>query len=702
MDNMSGASASGADGKSKFFKGAIVLYRVLDVEAVPVNPGQASAVTNNEAGDAEGNAEGNAKGDVVASAAGKKDESIKTFVFARAPQILSVDVAIAGGGMGGVAAALSLGETVRAALTEETSWLGGQLSTQSVSALDENKYVETSGACLNYLQMRQAIRKTYRDSDKLTAAAAADPILNPGSCWVTRLAFEPQVALGVLDKMLTPQIERGATKILKRTKIVAAHLVGEAPEKADSPEAAQIDALLAVNLDSGEFTEIQCTIAIDATELGDLMPLAKIPYQTGSDSRWITGEPHAPEVGDAENVQDFTYPFILTFHPGENHTIEKPTDYDAFFADGKFSFDGYKMFVETDDIKDGKERHLLPFWTYRRLIDKGLFMEGAFQSDVSMINWDSNDLRGKNIIDKSPEIQRDYLSLGKRISLGFLYWLQTAAPRDDGGHGYPELKLNYDLLGTKDGLSKYPYIREGRRLAATARVVEQDIVEKTNSLARAKLFSDSCGIGLYPVDIHGRQEIPGAAQQTKPFQVPLGTLITDYCANYIAGCKNIGVTHITNGAYRLHPIEWAIGTAAGALARLSLSSKTEPLSFASDQNNLISLQMQLAMAGAPIFWFEDVLPTDDCFVAAQLLATIGLMPFNENTLKFEPEVLVDETEIALILERASLECAGIADWSKTLATIKRQMPDLRRAKASPGAIRNLKKFTFNKDSIVQA
>jgi hypothetical protein len=638
MVDKEGSSARGANANSsKFFKGAVVLYSVLDVEAVPVS-------VNN----------GGKPGQ-------KADRSINTFAFSSAPKILVADITIAGGGMGGVAAALAAGEHTQVVMTEETSWLGGQLSSQAVSALDENKYVETTGACLNYLQMREAIRQAYRDSGKLKDVAKADPILNPGSCWVTRLAFEPKVALSVIDQMLAPQITGGALTILKRTKIVAVHLVGDDPQKAESPDAANIDALLAVNLDTGEFVEIQGQIAIDATELGDLMPLAKIPYQTGSDSRWVTGEAFAPETANAENVQDFTYPFILTYHPGENHTIEKPEDYDDFLAAGKFSFDGYKMFAETDDIKDGKPRHLLPFWTYRRLIDKDLFKDGAYQSDIAMINWDSNDLRGKNIIDKSPQIQRDYLSLGKRVSLGFLYWLQTTAPRDDGGQGYPELKLNYDLLGTGDGLSKYPYIREARRLAATNTIVAQDIVESDNPTARAKLFADSCGIGLYPVDIHGYQEVPGAAQLTRPFQVPLGALLTDYCSNYIAGCKNIGVTHITNGAYRLHPIEWAIGTAAGALAALSVKEQKSPLEFAQTPDTLLALQIRLAQSGAPIFWFDDVRPHDDIFAAAQVLATIGLIDCDPNSLKFDPAAKMTTKEITDILQRAAELIPAFAD-----------------------------------------
>ena len=593
--------------------------------------------------------------------------AIKTYRLDRQPTILSAPVVIAGGGMGGVAAALALGADVTGVLLEETSWLGGQLSSQGVSALDENKYVESTGACSNYLQLREKIRDYYRQTDNLIEPAKADPLLNPGTCWVTRLAFEPEPAVKIIEEMLAPQVQSGTLKILKRTKVVAVKL---------NQEDAKIKALLAIEIDSGNFIEIHSAVTIDATELGDLMPLAQIPYQTGSDSRWVTGEEHAPEIADPDNVQDFTYPFILEYFPGENHTINKPKDYDQFFAAGKFDFDGYKMFAESDDVKihsDGtrQERHLLPFWTYRRLIDKNLFKELKYRSDLAMINWDSNDLRGKNIIDKSLEEQRDYLALAKRLSLGFLYWLQTEAAVDGDGEkqkkGYPGLKLAFNVLGTEDGFSKYPYIREARRLAAKTMIVEADIVEATNPQARARIYEDTCGIGLYPVDIHGRQEIAGAAQQTRPFQIPLTALISDYCPNFIAGCKNIGVTHITNGAYRLHPIEWAIGTAAGTTAKLAVQKDQTPLQICEIDENLLALQIALVKSGAPIFWFDDLPPTHSAFAAAQLLTAIGVMPYDEASLSFGPEETIACEQIETRIAGLSERLPQLLDWQSKIA-----------------------------------
>lgn len=49
------------------------------------------------------------------------------------------------------------------------------------------------------------------------------------------------------------------------------------------------------------------------------------------------------------------------------------------------------------------------------------------------------------------------------------------------------------------------------------------------------------------------------------FQIPLGALLPQRVNNLFPACKNIGTTHITNGCYRTHPVEWGIGEAVGLL-----------------------------------------------------------------------------------------------------------------------------------------
>ncbi len=39
------------------------------------------------------------------------------------------------------------------------------------------------------------------------------------------------------------------------------------------------------------------------------------------------------------------------------------------------------------------------------------------------------------------------------------------------------------------------------------------------------------------------------------FQIPPGALIPRRIENLLPACKNLGTTHITNGCFRLHPVE---------------------------------------------------------------------------------------------------------------------------------------------------
>lgn len=61
-----------------------------------------------------------------------------------------------------------------------------------------------------------------------------------------------------------------------------------------------------------------------------------------------------------------------------------------------------------------------------------------------------------------------------------------------------------------------------------------------------------------------------------PFQIALGALISRDVANLVPANKNIGTIHISNGAYRLHPVEWSIGEAVGALAEVCHRHGVDP------------------------------------------------------------------------------------------------------------------------------
>ena len=144
-------------------------------------------------------------------------------------------------------------------------------------------------------------------------------------------------------------------------------------------------------------------------------------------------------------------------------------------------------------------------WTYRRLIDSAQFPDAP--ADLSMFNWPGNDYREASIIDRPAREVAASLQDAKRASLGFLHWVQTEAPAEADRLGAPELKLRPDIMGSADGLAKFPYIRECRRIKALRTIVEQDVsahfqpgpvAAPLRGLHRRRLVSDrhpSCGPG---------------------------------------------------------------------------------------------------------------------------------------------------------------------------------------------------------------
>ena len=246
------------------------------------------------------------------------------------------------------------------------------------------------------------------------------------------------------------------------------------------------------------------------------------------------------------------------------------------------------------------------FWTYRRIADRDLFQPAFYRSDITIVNWPQNDFSFGRICDVSPASARKHLAEAKELSLSLLYWLQTEAPLPDGGTGWKGLRLRPDIVDTEDGLAKYPYIREGRRIKAEFTVLEQHVTTEARmretglpkNEVRALQFRDSVGIGSYHMDLHLTTTGDHAQfGSTLPFQIPLGSLIPRRMENLLPASKNLGVTHLTNGCYRLHPFEWGVGEAAGYLAAFCAARRKSPRAVRNNPDLLSDLQNLLRKDG---------------------------------------------------------------------------------------------------------
>ncbi len=520
---------------------------------------------------------------------------------------INADILIVGGGTGGCAAALGAASMgFRVIMTEITDWIGGQLTSQAVPP-DEHRWIEGAGCTRRYREFRNGVRQYYRDHYPLLPAARANPRLNPGAGGVSRICHEPRVALAVLEQMMAYDRAAGRLQVLLERKPVVAETRG--------------DSVCAVSLENprtGEVEIIAANYVLDATELGDLLALAGVEYVSGAESQDETGEPHAVNgPAQPENVQSITWCFPMAHDPDGDHTIEKPAQYERwrdYVPDLNPAWTGKLLsWVHCHPpTLEPRQRVLFPgeaqnlddaLWLFRRLIASEHYPEGAMPHEVTLVNWPQNDYWEGNIIDKPEEEVARSLEESKQLSLSLFYWLQTEAPRPDGGQGYPGLYLRPGMVGTDDGLAKHPYIRESRRIRAAFTVTEEHVGTEARGGDQAAIFPDSVGVGCYRIDLHPSTGGDNYIDiSSLPFQIPLGALIPVRVENLLPACKNLGVTHITNGCYRLHPVEWNIGEAAGLLAAFCLSRSVAPRAVRDSQELLSDFQHLLEAQGVELAW----------------------------------------------------------------------------------------------------
>ncbi|NUT37316.1 MAG: FAD-dependent oxidoreductase [Hamadaea sp.] len=520
-------------------------------------------------------------------------------------------VLVVGGGLGGVAAALtaaSMGWPV--VLTEETDWLGGQLTSQAVPP-DEHPWIESRYASATYRRLRTTIRDYYRRAYALRPEVAAQPLLNPGLGVVSPLCHEPRAALAAIEELLAPHRLAGRLTVLLRHAPIAVATTG------DSVEA------VTFRRPDGESITIAAQYVVDATELGDLLPLAGVEHVTGAEGVAETGEPHASPEADPLDQQAISWCFPVEYRPGEDHTIDRPVGYHHWLTHKAPFWPGPQLSwtdVEPIDLAV-RERHMfrpgghLPgpghdLWHYRRIVAAGQHLPGTVEHDVTLVNWPQIDYWDQPLVGPGAD-PAAALAGARELSLSFLHWMQTEAPRPDGGTGYPGLRLRPDLVGTTDGLAKAAYIRESRRVKAEFTVLEQHVgVAARGAATGSEIFGDSVGIGSYRIDLH-----PSTAGRTYvdvdcfPFQIPLGALLPQRVDNLLPANKNIGTTHITNGCYRLHPVEWSIGEAVGALVAQALSIQLPPRKIRADGQRLADFQSLLTHVGVPLAWPDDIRTT---------------------------------------------------------------------------------------------
>ena len=600
----------------------------------------------------------------------------------RIEQTESCDVLVVGGGLAGVSTAyesLHAGRTV--CLTEMTDWLGGQLTSQGTTALDEARMQrQLLFYASGYKDLRQRVLDLYGRQ-------------NPGDCWVSAVCFLPADAHNILVDMLNEAAREGdgTLKWFPSTVVKELDIDGSMIESAIAIQHSPVLGTPPLNTeplsavyediyryeDSDRFSKtiirFQPTgnegpadwYVVEATETGELIALSGVPYRLGLDPKSYLNPSSPTLTGDAYCTQGFTYTFAME-RTEESQVQERPDYYDIYAP--YFSFE-----------RERDNTNYIDFvFTYRRLWAPGNRPERRIfgvsdikPGDISMQNWTwGNDYRPGTFVDNliySHEqleatgqldpggwlggLRVDTLRRGEENAFSYYHWLIGGLSDSQLGYGIKSVDLRHRFLtgfdapmNTAHGLSKHPYIREGRRiigrpayghpegfmineidisrvdysdeyyqtqlpdgmylqlrralagLETAAAIGENKAATDIPRRTRSTIFPDSLGIAQYAIDFHpcmelAPPELPGNTEragvrrahgQSYPGQIPLRALIPQEIDNMLVAGKSIATSTIAAAAYRVHSFEWSVGIAAGATIDYALENQLLPHSLVDD------------------------------------------------------------------------------------------------------------------------
>ncbi|MFN5134768.1 MAG: FAD-dependent oxidoreductase, partial [Chitinophagaceae bacterium] len=200
---------------------------------------------------------------------------------AHAQTVLRTDVLVIGGGVGGSAAGIQSARMgVNTIIAEPTTWLGGMFSAAGVAAFDGNHNMP-SGI---WAEFREQLYKVYGGPNKVTTG------------WVSNTLFEPHVGDSI---MKTFAAALPTLKVYYQYQFKKAIVNGNT-----------VTGAVFVDAKTKKQITILAKQIIDATELGDVLASARIPFDMGMEASNITGENvNVPESNDI--IQDITYAAIL-------------------------------------------------------------------------------------------------------------------------------------------------------------------------------------------------------------------------------------------------------------------------------------------------------------------------------------------------------------------------------------------------------
>ena len=487
----------------------------------------------------------------------------------RIDQIQETEVLVIGGTASGICAGLQSSRLgVKTIIAESTPWLGGMLTAAGVSAFDGNHNMPAG----IFGEFRARLYQHYGGSNKVSTG------------WVSNTLFEPHIGDSIFKAMA------------KNEKYLQINFHYELLSV--KKEGNTISGVLFYDNQLQKNILIKAKRYIDATELGDVLAAANIPYDLGMESNDMTKE-QVNKYGANDIVQDITYVAVLKDYGTPQPLVERPKNYDSL------EFDASNLSFYKDSNRTKPPVDAIKMLNY-----------GKLPGNKYMLNWPiyGNDIY-LNVVEKTPKERAALLEIAKQQTLRFVYFIQKDL-------GFRNLALADDEFKTKDKLAYYPYYRESRRVKGLSRMVVQHIA--TPFETERPLYRTGIAVGDYPIDHHHKKN-PAAPQHldffsVPSFNIPISCLIPENQDNIIIAEKSISVSNVVNGTTRLQPCVMQIGQAAGLLAAQSVKDDLAPKKL-----SVRKLQNILLDANGYIMPYVDIKQNSPYFKAVQRIGATGLL-----------------------------------------------------------------------------
>jgi hypothetical protein len=553
------------------------------------------------------------------------------------PQVLNYDVVILGAGTGGVSAAVQAARMgVRVAVIEETDWIGGQMTAAGVSSMDDTPVERSSGMYMEFVNRIIAYYSARRKS--------------VGTCyWGTEtVCFEPSVGQKILRAMIDEENARGS-----RLDLYVRH----------RPTAILKSGNAVVGVQTANGTVFSSRVVIDATEYGDGLLLAGIPYRIGNS----TSDNPNPNAC----VQNITYTAVMKRYsagvPAALRMHEPPPGYSEVrqtFArlvtpNGSHSYNHMPVNWAYHNAYRGMPDSSNPA-DYTALHPAEITKTG--------INWANG--FAYTVSDLDPANRKRVNCAAKLKTLQFIYYVQhelgetSWSIADDEGFDTPyniEENSCTEIPAEFKPIEKHfpviPYVRESRRLIGSHTLTGAETQRVGRPPRAAFRFSSSLAVGGHATDLHGcssNSELESSLGETVgdmsgpgPFQIPFGVFIPETTDGFLAAEKSISVSRLVVGAIRLQPITMLSGQAAGALAARAVLAGVPPRSVP-----FRDLKHALLDAGAVLHYFEDLPVSRAESKAIQLMALKGIMTGYDGSYRFGRANFLTRREAAIIMVKA--------------------------------------------------